>query len=194
MGDHLETVILVIDLEATCSDNGAIPADDMEIIEIGACWAWADGTLLDEFQRFVRPIINPHLTPFCSTLTGIRQSQVDNAQSFAEVATQLREFVNSGHFTQDSFWMSWGKYDCAQLVRDSERHQTANPLTLPHKNAKRMFAKAQKIGKEVGLAKACDLTRLGMNGAHHRALDDARNVVRLLPWVLGRRTLQDKSL
>ena len=27
---------LVVDLEATCSDDGAVPRDQMEIIEIGA--------------------------------------------------------------------------------------------------------------------------------------------------------------
>lgn len=36
--------ILVIDLEATCSDDGGFTSDEMEIIEIGACWTTVDGT------------------------------------------------------------------------------------------------------------------------------------------------------
>jgi len=34
---------LVVDLEATCSDDGTISGEEMEIIEIGACWATEDG-------------------------------------------------------------------------------------------------------------------------------------------------------
>ena len=48
---------LVIDLEATCDDGGAVPKREMEIIEIGAVLvdgsSWAP---LAEFQSFVRPV------------------------------------------------------------------------------------------------------------------------------------------
>lgn len=38
-----EHLVLVVDLEATCCDRGSIPDAEMEIIEIGACWAYNDG-------------------------------------------------------------------------------------------------------------------------------------------------------
>jgi inhibitor of KinA sporulation pathway (predicted exonuclease) len=38
--------ILVVDLEATCSDDGTIPPEAMETIEIGACWVNADGSAI----------------------------------------------------------------------------------------------------------------------------------------------------
>jgi inhibitor of KinA sporulation pathway (predicted exonuclease) len=41
--------VLVIDLEATCEDADGLPASDMEIIEIGAVWATAEGNVLDTF-------------------------------------------------------------------------------------------------------------------------------------------------
>jgi len=43
---------LVVDLEATCSDDGSILPEDMEIIEIGACWATESGVVLQRFQHF----------------------------------------------------------------------------------------------------------------------------------------------
>lgn len=181
--------ILVIDLEATCSDDGTITAENMETIEIGACWIDADGVVLDRFQSFVRPIANPQLTEFCTTLTGIHQKDVDNAPLFSEAAELLGQFVVK-HKTPTASWTSWGAYDHKQIVRDSARHGIEEPIPLPHQNAKRLFAKAQRIGKEVGMAKACELTRLGLEGAHHRALDDALNVARLLPWVLGEKLLK----
>jgi inhibitor of KinA sporulation pathway (predicted exonuclease) len=178
--------ILVVDLEATCSDDGSIAAEDMETIEVGACWVTADGSILDRFQSFVRPIKNPYLTPFCTQLTGILQRDIDSAPSFLNVAASLQRFVKR-HRTPGAIWMSWGTYDDKQFTRDSMRHGVDHPIPLPHQNAKRMFAKSQRIGKEVGMAKACELAQLQLVGVHHRALDDALNVARLLPWVLGER-------
>ena len=42
--------ILVIDLEATCDEGDGLAADDMEVIEIGAVWATAEGEVLEEFR------------------------------------------------------------------------------------------------------------------------------------------------
>ncbi|MEN9576703.1 MAG: hypothetical protein RL514_4558 [Verrucomicrobiota bacterium] len=52
----------------------------MEIIEIGAVAVRAeDGVPLAEFQSFVRPVRHPRLTPFCTQLTSIQQTDVDGA-------------------------------------------------------------------------------------------------------------------
>ncbi len=183
--------ILVIDLEATCSDDDTIGPESMETIEIGACWIDPNGVVLDRFQSYVRPVQNPELTKFCTTLTGIKQEDVDRAPMFPEAAKALCQFA-AKHATPGVVWTSWGAYDCKQLARDSARHSILEPIALPHQNAKRLFAKAQRIGKEVGMAKACDLARLQMEGTHHRALDDALNVARLLPWVFGQRFLKEQ--
>ncbi|UEP20723.1 exonuclease domain-containing protein [Burkholderia ambifaria] len=184
--------ILVVDLEATCSDDGTIAPEKMETIEIGACWVGVDGSVLDRFQSFVRPIVNPRLTEFCSRLTGIRQADVDSAPLFPTAAELLREFVHR-HQTPGSTWASWGAYDHRQLTRDSARHGIAEPIEMRHQNAKRLFAKSQRIGKEVGMAKACELAGLTPEGTHHRGLDDALNVARLLPWAFGDRLLRSRE-
>jgi inhibitor of KinA sporulation pathway (predicted exonuclease) len=176
------TAILVVDLEATCSDTD--PTFDMETIEIGACWVGVDGSVIARFQSFVCPVANPVLTDFCSGLTGIRQTDVDAAPLFPVAADALREFV-SRHQQYGSVWVSWGAWDRKQLDRDSARYGVAAPIALPHENAKRRFAKTRRIGKEVGMVKACELVGLTLAGTHHRALDDALNVARLLPWILG---------
>jgi len=180
--------VLVIDLEATCSDDGSIVSEEMETIEIGACWATVNGDILDSFQSFVRPLKNPLLTSFCKTLTGISQTNVDTAPSFPIVAESLAKFA-SLYQAKNPIWMSWGKYDHIQIVRDSALHEIAEPIQIQHLNAKRLFAKNQRIGKEVGMARACLLTSLVPQGMHHRALDDAQNIARLLPWVFGERKL-----
>lgn len=52
-------MILVIDLEVTCADDGSIPTEQMVIIEVGACWATPKGDVIDQFQAFVRPTEQP---------------------------------------------------------------------------------------------------------------------------------------
>ncbi|WP_186173044.1 3'-5' exonuclease, partial [Burkholderia gladioli] len=128
--------------------------------------------------------INPQLTLFCSELTGITQHDVDAAPLFPVAADELRAFV-AKHQQAGSVWVSWGAYDRKQLERDSARHSVAMPIALPHQNVKRLFARRQRIGKEVGMVKACELVGLTLAGTHHRALDDALNVARLLPWALS---------
>ena len=182
-------MFLIIDLEATCSDDDSIPAEAMEVIEIGACWADISGTVIDRFQSFVRPLERPQLTPFCIALTGIHQTDVDHAALFPAAAEALREFV-ARHRTPDSFWASWGAYDRKQIERECTRHGITDPIGMEHINAKRVFAKKQKIGKEVGMTKACQLAGLKLEGTHHRGLDDALNIARLMPWVFGERMLQ----
>lgn len=184
-------MILVIDLEATCSNDGAIPPQAMEIIEIGACWAEVDGRVIDQFQSLVRPIERPVLTEFCIQLTGIEQQDIDPAPTFAEISEALEAFALR-HARAESVWMSWGAYDRKQIDLEIARHGIANPIPLPHINAKKQFTKLQRVGKEVGMSRALTICGLELQGAHHRALDDALNIARILPWITGDRLLSDE--
>ena len=128
------------------------------------------------------PTGRPTLTPFCRSLTHIEQAQIDSAPSWPAVAAELAEFARL-HAGQ--CWGSWGKYDARQIERETARHGLADPLAgLPHQNLKAAFAKRRKI-KQVGMATALQIAGLELEGDHHRALSDARNIARLLPWALG---------
>ena len=173
--------ILVIDLEATCDEGDELSAEHMEIIEIGAVWATVEGKVLDTFQSLVRPVVRPQLTPFCRQLVGIDQVEVDAADLFPVVAARLASFAQL-HQAGQKTWGSWGKFDATQLARDCERHGATHPLQgFEHVNLKRRFAKPRKI-KEVGMARALQMVGLELDGSHHRGLDDARNIAKLLPW------------
>jgi len=91
------THVLVVDLEATCSEDRAIPPDQMETIEIGAVLVrLPDFAIGGEFQSFVRPVRHPVLLPFCTKLTGITQGMVDGATLFPEAFAALRNRLISG--------------------------------------------------------------------------------------------------
>lgn len=171
-------LILVIDLEATCCDQGSIPSEAMEIIEAGAVWSTSAGEVVDTCQRFVRPINNPTLTPFCRSLTHIEQASTDVAPGWSVVAADLAEFA---HLHSGQYWGSWGAYDRRQFERECVRYGIANPLTgLPHVNLKASFSKARKI-KQTGMATSLRIAGLELEGDHHRALSDALNIAKLLP-------------
>ena len=93
-------MILVIDLEATCCDQGTITPEQMEVIELGAVWATPAGEVIDTLQRFVRPTERPTLTPFCMELTHIEQASIDTAPSWPAVAAELAEFARKERRTE----------------------------------------------------------------------------------------------
>jgi 3'-5' exoribonuclease 1 len=178
---------LVVDLEATCDDAGTVPRADSEIIEIGA--VLVDGhTLepLEEFQTFVRPVVCPKLTKFCTELTSITQTDVAYAPLFGEVAPELWTFG------QGALFCSWGNYDRNQLAMDAARAGVDMPLPGDHANLKAIFASVLG-GRKQGMVSALARVGLEPTGTHHRGIDDARNIARLLPWLCGRAVIKEKK-
>ncbi len=175
---------LVVDLEATTSDDGSLPSEQMETIEIGAVVVNA-ATLepVDEYQSFVRPVRHPELLPFCTRLTSITQAMVDAAPPFPDAFAALQAKL-AGRYPV--LFASWGRYDRLQLQRDCILHRIPFHLA-PHWNVKRAFSEAQaRPRKKLGMAEALKHCGLPLEGTHHRGIDDARNIARLLPWSLGR--------
>lgn len=190
--DDTPASYVVIDVEATCDDGGGVPRHEMEIIEIGAVLVAAD-TLrpVDEFQSFIRPVRHPRLTPFCTRLTSITQEDVDAAPGFAQVFAALCRWIEA-HPAPPVF-CSWGDYDQSQFRQDCGFHGV--PYALPHRhlNLKRAFSRQLGIPKKLGMAGALVHAGLPLAGTHHRGIDDARNISRLLPFALGRRGQGDKG-
>ena len=182
---------VVIDLEATTSDDGSLPRDEMETIEIGAVLVNATTYEVEgEFQCMVRPVRHTVLTPFCCSLTGISQEMVDGGPGFAHAMQLL--FGAMPLSEPGVVWSSWGQFDDTQLRRDCAFHGI--PYEMPrHMNLKQRFVSAQGKRSRMGMAATLELCGLSLEGAHHRALDDARNIARLLPWCIGERKLDSHT-
>ena len=173
---------LVIDLEATCDNAGAVPKREMEIIEIGAVLVDAETfEPVAEFQTFVRPIRHPKLTPFCCELTSITQAQVDAAPRFPEAIAALREFMAG----EQPLFCSWGAYDRNQFELDAGLHDIELPFGPDHLNLKEAFSQALGSRKRFGMSAALRRLGLPLEGTHHRGIDDARNIARILPYAIG---------
>lgn len=174
---------LVIDFEATCCDRGTVPRHQMEIIEIGAVMVDAsDFRIEGEFQSFVRPVRHPVLTGFCTSLTSITQQDVDSAPPFGQFVSAFKPWL---YGYSDFAFCSWGDYDYHQLHQDCEFHGIPCPIDAAHLNVKRLFSERSATRKKFGLAEAIRKVGLDFTGTHHRGIDDARNIARLLPFVFG---------
>lgn len=172
---------LITDFEATCSDNGIVPREEMEIIEIGAVLVSSRSFEIEsEFQTFVRPVRHPQLTFFCTSLTGITQSQVDTAPLFPEGLGAWRAWAQG---FDDALFCSWGNYDRKQLLQDCQFHKVEYPFVSGHLNLKEEFSRSVASAKRFGVTEA--LRHLGMDfkGRHHRGLDDAQNIARIVRHV-----------
>jgi inhibitor of KinA sporulation pathway (predicted exonuclease) len=174
------SLLLIIDLEATCDVDHGIPRSEMEIIEIGAVIVdLSSASVIDSAQFYIHPVVHRALTPFCTALTGIQQETVDHAPYFHEAIEQLRTWMQPHVLTA---WGSWGGYDRNQMMQDCERHHIPYPLEgLDHINLKNAFGKANGF-KRKGLKNAFIAINKAdeMTGRQHSGLDDARNMAKLV--------------
>lgn len=173
-------MMLVIDLEATCDEGDGLLQLTWRSSKLARCGPRLRAPCSTRFRRWCAP---------CYALSS-------------------RRFVGS---SPTSSKPTWTVPSCSQWSRhgwpaspNAIRHRAQrgklgpirlqaacprlratrrqNPLAaFEHVNLKRRFAKARKI-KEVGMARALQMVGLPLDGAHHRGLDDARNIAKLLPW------------
>jgi len=154
----------------------------MEIIEFGCALATRAGELLDSRSFLVRPVRNPDLSAFCRSLTGISQAMVNAAPPYPEVIYALDDWL--GQPAESLVWCSWGNYDRHHIQAESETHGIAPRfLACPHLNLKRIWRRSTGQKKKTGLARALAFHDLAFEGRPHRGVDDAGNIVRLLPFM-----------
>ncbi|KAM3099230.1 exonuclease domain-containing protein [Phormidesmis sp. 146-35] len=187
---------LVLDLEATCCDRESIPREQMETIEIGAVMverktletissSYPQGVA--EFQTFIRPVTHPGLTEFCTQLTSITQADVDSAPKFEEAMETFEQWLTN---YPNYLFCSWGKFDQLQIKKDCRLHEIPYPLGRKHFNLKTRFARSQRLKDRVPMLQALDLIQSPLEGTLHRGIDDARNLVKLLPYALGVKAIE----
>ncbi len=178
--------LLVVDLEATCWAEGRGPREDMETIEFGAVLVrMSDLQPIDERSWFIKAKLHPVLSEFCTQLTSITQDQVGAGLPFDRLCDLVAEWLEPHR--ERLAWGSWGNYDRHQLQKDATRLDLQSPLaSYPHVNLKDSFTRRHHISrtKRPGMQQALQMCGLSIEGAHHRGIDDARNIARLLPWIV----------
>jgi inhibitor of KinA sporulation pathway (predicted exonuclease) len=170
---------LVIDFETTCCQRNSFPRHEMEIIEFGVvlCQGFSP---IKEFQSFVQPVRHPILTEFCTTLTSIQQKDIDYAPGFIEVMNRFTQFLTSVEEHEVRF-CSWGNFDKNILQQNCNYHTVPYPFS-EHFNLKKLFQHRQNLDHSMGMIKALHHKSIQHTGTHHRGIEDARNISKLLPF------------
>ena len=184
--------MLCVDLEATCDElmdsetsrTLIVSPLEMETIEIGL--AVVDLQTLktvEVFQRYVRPILHPTLTAFCTRLTSIKQTDVETAKTFSEVAMEVATFLKK---YPNSLWASWGHYDADQLAADALRADCPPLMAgVEHLDLERSYCEIFSCAS-IGLNPAVEALGVDWSGQYHRGIDDAKNLANMVTLLLER--------
>jgi inhibitor of KinA sporulation pathway (predicted exonuclease) len=171
---------LVTDLECNCTDKNEFPREEMEIIEIGAVLLNEKLEIIAEFSSFVKPTIHPILTSFCKELTKIKQEYVDSEEHIDKAIVEFEKWASEkGDYT----FFSWGAFDYNQIQRECDLKKITNPMFQRNMNYKKNFAKIKKLKRGVGVRKALNILNMKFEGTPHRAIDDTRNIVKMIQKV-----------
>ena len=172
--------INVIDVEATCWDGQKPDDQENEIIEIGICTLdVATGLRINNDAILVKPE-RSIVSDFCIQLTTLTTTQLESAISFAEACQLLRK----KYFSRDRVWASYGQYDLNQFKRQCQSFEISYPFNQRHINVKTLFAVMNNLSHEVGMAKALAMFNIPLEGIHHRGVDDANNIAKILSLLL----------
>lgn len=186
MTDQPFEFIAVLDFEATCGNDLDPDWDStrQEIIELPVgLVSVASREVIDTFGTFVRPVVQPKLTDFCTELTSIRQADVDVAPTIEEAFGDLRDWFDEHGLTADNCLVATcGDWD---LRRMWPRQVSLVPrLSTPRWlqrwcNLKVVYAE-NTSKKRTGMMGMLQTLGLEHVGHHHRGADDVRNLCNLV--------------
>jgi inhibitor of KinA sporulation pathway (predicted exonuclease) len=175
---RLSTVaeFLVLDLEATCWPEPE-EARRRETIEIGAVRYRPEVGIVEELDVFIKPAENPVLSELCTSLTGITQERADAGLSFRAAFKRLKEFAGP-----EPVFCSWSDFDREQLARDCLLHTVDYPFAI-HIDLAKLFGRRTTRGY-LPLRDALRSCGMTFEGRPHSGIGDARNLARLLGWLI----------
>lgn len=173
---------LICDLEATCWDDRPQTIEQMEIIEIGCVVCSPEGRPISEFSTLCKPVREPLLSTFCTNLTGITQDMVDTAPEYYQALNDLDAWTKDYPIAA---WGSWGEYDRRQFRAMAEHTGVTPEFTQqPHFNVRKVYQTWRGANRKADVHHALQNFGMKWEGPQHRALDDVRNISRLIPHLL----------
>jgi inhibitor of KinA sporulation pathway (predicted exonuclease) len=176
--------IIIIDLEATCW-QGEIPKGQVnEIIEIGICELdTVSGRITKNKGILVKPEYSK-VSPFCTELTTITKELLDKeGVSFEDAIDMLHQDYQADQYT----WASYGQYDLNMLKKQCAFRKLDYPMGSHHINVKELFGEVKGLKKTVGMNGALEILKIPLEGTHHRGVDDAKNIAKILHWCLNQK-------
>jgi len=173
--------IIIIDLEATCWQSAVPQGQENEIIEIGLAVLDSETGEITQNQGILIKPQRSGVSSFCTELTTITQDLLDeNGVSFEEAIEQLVDQYNPDLYT----WASYGQYDINMIKKQCRSFGVPYPMGEQHINVKTWFTEKFGLQKPTGMNGALHLLNIPLEGTHHRGIDDAKNIAKVLHWCL----------
>jgi inhibitor of KinA sporulation pathway (predicted exonuclease) len=167
-------IIAFIDLEATC-ERDSRDIKKQEVIDIGIVWTDITGeTPIGEVSALVKP--SGYISEFCTELTGITQSDVNQAEPFEVVWPRLWEFV-----PEFKNWYSWGEFDNDLFKEEWHRSEITDQIWEGHVDLATLYKKV--VGVKRGRRRALKFAGGKPYGNNHRGLSDAHDVRQIYKYL-----------
>ena len=180
MASQLDKIVIV-DIEATCWEGKVPEGMENDIIEVGVCLLDIHSGEISDSQGVIIKPERSVVSPFCTELTTITQEMVDTeGGSFKQACSILKK----EYLSQSRAWASFGAYDLKQFQRQCTAMSIGFPFGPSHINVKTLFALKKRLGHEQGMAGALAILNIPLEGTHHRGVDDAKNIAKILRWIL----------
>ncbi|TFF35978.1 3'-5' exonuclease [Mucilaginibacter psychrotolerans] len=174
--------ILVVDIEATCWEGRNPPGQENDIIEVGVCLLDVDTGEISANRGILVIPERSQISKFCTQLTSITPGLIEDEGIYFDDACDILE---REYDAVNRVWASYGDYDRNQFQRQCSETRLAYPFGPSHINVKTMFAQKRRMKHSVGMASALEMLKLPLEGTHHRGVDDAKNIAKILRWVLN---------
>lgn len=169
--------IVVVDIESTCWNTPTTKKN--EVIELGVWTININGKTLGNGEGIIILPTTTEISPFCTELTTLTTEYVaEKGISFREGITHL----STKYKTKNSIWASWGDYDRKQIENQCRDERVGYPFGNMHINVKALFA--SQFGFSCGMDRALKHVNLPLEGTHHRGVDDAKNIAKILVQLL----------
>lgn len=176
--------ICVVDFEATCEEDN--PADfHHEIIEFPMVLVNTHTLeIVDSFQEYVKPELNPQLSDFCVKLTGITQKMVDEADTFPGVLQRAVTWLQERELGTKYKYaiLTDGAWDMSKFLNIQCR---ISRIRYPHFakkwiNIRKSYGNFYKVPRtQTKLSTMLEKMGLKYEGRPHSGLDDSRNIARI---------------
>ena len=174
--------LLVLDFEAQCIKDSRL--DCQEIIEFPVVIVDVNAQkILDKyFHSYVKPIIYPQLSEFCTELTGITQDKVECADTLDIVLQNFHKFLEESGILNSKFsFVTCGDWDLRTCLNNEAKYKKLQYHTYLNSwiNVKHVFGSFSGYTK-VGMTRMLNDLNLKLDGRHHSGIDDARNISKIV--------------
>lgn len=205
--------VLVWDLEANCrclnGEQNTLPSDQpVEIVEFPVCpfFTKSQSRIVEPFHSYVKPSVP--ITEACTSLTGITQNHVAQADDLMGVVENLDTWMKQHKFASEegklmnTIFACCGNYDPRALINEANRLGIQLPPYFyePFMNIKVIYSDyldsinaqpLQRNGKpkkrkdnepfsNMGMTDVLETFGLTLEGRHHCGIDDAQNIKRIV--------------